>query len=53
VLLCWEPPGFSCYRRRVAEWFETRLGVEVTEYGFERADCPAYAELPLQEKRAR
>jgi hypothetical protein len=45
VLLCFEKPGEICHRRAVAEWLERTLGIEVTEFGFARQDCPAYADL--------
>ena len=46
VLLCWEKPGDWCHRRRVAEWFEEALGVEIPEYGFDRGSVLPYAEMP-------
>ncbi|MFQ5731914.1 MAG: hypothetical protein ACE5KM_08160 [Planctomycetaceae bacterium] len=46
VLLCWEPPGIWCHRRRVAEWLETELGVSIPEYGFPRDAATPYREMP-------
>jgi hypothetical protein len=51
VLLCWEAPGVRCHRRRVAEWFEDALGVEVPEAGFAREECRCFAELPPRHRR--
>jgi hypothetical protein len=45
VLLCWEKPGEWCHRRMVAEWLEQALGIEIPEFGFERAACVPYAEM--------
>jgi len=53
VLLCWEAPNVCCHRRRVAEWFESELGVVVPELGLERAEVLAYAEAPLKAGRVR
>ena len=50
VLLCWERPHTWCHRRRVAEWLEAALGIEIPELGFERSECPPYAELPAAKK---
>lgn len=52
VLLCWESPGVSCHRRMVAEWFETKLGIVVPEYGFAREECPPYRDLPPKQARS-
>jgi hypothetical protein len=46
VLLCWEKPGQRCHRRRVAEWLEEALGIEVPELGFERAATLSYHAMP-------
>lgn len=47
VLLCWEKPNVeACHRRRVAEWFEQALGIEVPELGFMRQLTPAYRDMP-------
>jgi hypothetical protein len=47
VLLCWEKPNAECcHRRRVAEWLEQALGIEIPEFSFPRAATPAYADLP-------
>jgi hypothetical protein len=45
VILCWESPGVFCHRRRVAQWFESELGVIVPEFGFDRAAYPAYPHM--------
>lgn len=45
VLLCYERPGEICHRRLVAEWLEAALGIEIPEFGFDRAACPAYKNL--------
>ena len=43
ILLCWEKPNTWCHRRRIAEWLENSLiGVEITEYGFERSQVYPY-----------
>ena len=47
VLLCWEKANVYCHRRRVAEWIEAALGIEVPEYGHSRQDTPAYHALPV------
>lgn len=31
VLLCWESPGHFCHRRLVAQWFKSRLNIDVIE----------------------
>lgn len=46
VLLCYEPPGFRCHRRAVAEWLEKALGIEVPELGFPRTLIPSYDDAP-------
>lgn len=46
VLLCYETPNTWCHRRRVAEWFEASLGIQVPELGFDRAECLPYHSLP-------
>jgi hypothetical protein len=46
ILLCWEKPNAWCHRRRVAEWLEAALGIEITEYGFDRADVLPYFRPP-------
>lgn len=46
VLICYEPPGFRCHRRAVAEWLEKALGIEVPELGFPRNLVPPYGEAP-------
>ena len=53
VLLCWESPNVWCHRRRVAEWFEEALGVEVPEFGFERAEILPYLEMPPKPPKPR
>ncbi len=50
VLLCFESPNVCCHRRRVAEWFETSLGIVVPEYGFERHEILAYLDQPSKLK---
>ncbi len=50
VILCWEKPGDKCHRRRVAEWFETELGVVVPELGFDRSETLPYDLTPLSAK---
>lgn len=45
ILLCWERPNTWCHRRRVAEWLEEALGIEITEYGMKRADVWPYSVL--------
>jgi hypothetical protein len=47
VLLCWEKPGEWCHRRLVAEWLEESLGIEISEYGFDRMACIKYSEMGL------
>jgi hypothetical protein len=42
ILLCWEKPNTWCHRRRIAEWLEEALGIEITEYGYNRADVLPY-----------
>lgn len=44
VLLCYETHNDWCHRRLVAEWFESELGIEVPEYGFDREDTFPYKE---------
>jgi hypothetical protein len=46
VLICYEPPGFRCHRRAVAEWLEQALGIEVPELGFPRKLVLPYADAP-------
>ncbi len=46
ALLCWESPGVFCHRRRVAEWLEQSLNIEVPEFGFKRSGFPGYLSLP-------
>lgn len=46
VLLCWEAPGVWCHRRRVAEWLEAALGVEIPELGEAREETLAYHAMP-------
>ncbi|HLN27601.1 MAG TPA: hypothetical protein VK395_07630 [Gemmataceae bacterium] len=48
VLVCYEPPGFACHRRLVAEWLEGALGIEVPELGFPRALIPPFDDAPLK-----
>ena len=43
ILLCWEKSNVRCHRRLVAEWLEKSLGIEITEYGFERATVLPYS----------
>jgi hypothetical protein len=45
ILLCWERPNTWCHRRKVAEWLEDALGIEITEYGFARGDILPYCDL--------
>lgn len=45
ILLCWESPNIRCHRRIVAEWFETKLGIVVPEFGFERFMIKPYAQM--------
>lgn len=45
ILLCWEAPNIRCHRRIVAEWFETKLGIVVPEFGFERSAIKPYAQM--------
>lgn len=45
VMLCWEKPGESCHRRRVAEWLESALGVTITEIGFHRSEVSSYLSM--------
>lgn len=45
ILLCWEAPNIRCHRRIVAEWFETKLGIIVPEFGFERSAIKPYAQM--------
>jgi hypothetical protein len=52
ALCCWERPGESCHRRRVAEWLEDALGIEVAEVGHPRAETPAYNATPWPVKGA-
>jgi hypothetical protein len=53
VLLCWESPNVWCHRRRVAEWFESSLGVIVGEYGFAHDSLLPYRDLPEKPTRRR
>ena len=46
VLLCWEGAHVRCHRRRVAEWLESHLDIQIAELGFERSASPPYVELP-------
>jgi hypothetical protein len=46
VMLCWEKPHERCHRRRCAEWIEAALGIEVPEFGFDRAGYPSYNLMP-------
>ncbi len=46
VLLCWEAPGVWCHRRRVTEWLEAALGVEIPELGELRNETLPYDEMP-------
>jgi hypothetical protein len=46
IMLCFEPPGVLCHRRRVAEFLESALGIEIPELGMRRADVLPYAETP-------
>lgn len=45
AMLCWESPGVFCHRRRVAEWLESALAIEVPEFGFDRASYPLYSNM--------
>ena len=50
ILLCWEKPNTWCHRRRIAEWLENGLDLEITEYGFERSQVlPYWAPPPKKE----
>jgi len=51
ALLCWESPNVKCHRRLVAEWLESELGIEVTEYGFDRSEILSYADAPAKPDR--
>jgi hypothetical protein len=44
ILLCWERANTWCHRRRVAEWLENALGIEITEYGLSRNEVIPYDE---------
>lgn len=46
ILLCWEKPNEWCHRRRVAEWIEQAMGIEITEHGFERDKVLPYNAPP-------
>jgi hypothetical protein len=45
ILLCWESPNTWCHRRRVAEWLEEALGIEIPEYEFKRNEILPYQQL--------
>lgn len=51
VMLCWESPNVRCHRRRVAEWLEAALGIEVPEYGFARVESRPYSQMPAKSSR--
>ena len=51
VLLCWEPFNVRCHRRLVAEWLESELGVEIPEFGYERADSIPFCDQRRAEKK--
>lgn len=53
ILLCWESPRVACHRRMVAEWFESKTGLVVPEFGFPREGYPAHAEMPAKVKKPR
>lgn len=44
ILLCWEGWNVRCHRRMVAEWLESKLGIEVPELNHKRSDSIPYAE---------
>jgi uncharacterized protein (DUF488 family) len=44
ILLCWEKFNECCHRRMVAEWLESRLSIEITEYEHDRKECIDFAE---------
>lgn len=49
VILCWEKPVVEkCHRRLVAEWLERHLSIVVPEFGYDRKDCPPYAETGVK-----
>jgi hypothetical protein len=48
VLLCWEPPGFLCHRRILADWFTQEMDIEVPELGFPRELIPDWDDCPLK-----
>lgn len=50
VLLCYEKFNDWCHRRAVAEWLESELGIEVTEWGLTRDECFPYAECNKENK---
>jgi hypothetical protein len=52
VLLCYEAPNIWCHRRRVAEWLEQALGIEITEFGFDRSQIQPYHSLPPKPEKS-
>lgn len=38
VLLCYEADINNCHRKRVGEWFNQKLGIEVKEYEFPKKE---------------
>lgn len=42
ILLCWEGWNVRCHRRLVAEWLESKLGVEVPEFNHQRSESIPY-----------
>jgi hypothetical protein len=49
IMLCFEPPGVLCHRRRVAEWLEDALGIVVPEFGMRREEVLPYADTPEED----
>jgi hypothetical protein len=45
ILLCWEKPNVWCHRRRVAEWLEESLPIEITEFGLLRSKVLPYQDM--------
>lgn len=44
ILLCWEGWNVRCHRRLVAEWLESKLGIEVPELNHRRSESIPYIE---------
>jgi uncharacterized protein (DUF488 family) len=51
ALVCFERALTFCHRRVAASWLEEKLGVEVTEWGFDRGDVPDWRDLPSRPRR--